>query len=709
MTIFTDIAQLRHTLIAATLTLTLAMHPTASQAASVNLSGVLSDLSETQLSFPELYAENRQLDIGDFITFDLAAHAFSRLWHSSIQAYEDDIIQPHLTTVIEQLQAALAEQADDPVTQANRDIAQLLAALLSDNTEDLSALARQEHALIIAASGQQLSPLMGYNIDYSQFQARGTYAESEQRSRFFRAYRYAASVFFPFRPSAALGVGPDQGQKLTQQLVQLAQIAQAKPALGHAIRTLHDAILHFFPGRYASLSLAQIATIPPEQLLQHARQTNTQPEVLYGLIDASQLEAGLSVHDALTGFRLAPALETISSRTFQRLVYNSTGVWQGGKPEPLGLGQIPGFGPAKVRPLMDEFIASLGMPVLTDQLRANGEQNFAGYEQAWLAIQHTIDQLSGQEAARVKLWQRYLDSTQDAFWPQRSETIKAWWTELAHAELLYQAQSYTVTGKGIRLEANDAAARGATIEARPDAFLGLLALSADLAAQAPALRMRWSAYTALVLQAAELAQKIADGDHLNLDDEAFLRALPEQFEQLTETPSQALIVDIHSGIDGPQAEVVYAATGYVREQVVERDNLLFRGARYRFFSFSQPAAERLTDEAWRMQLKQLYAERAISTWRQKLAPELRRDWILARATQDQTPRALVIHSSAVTQTAAWLTQHDPNHSVVETDLLLSHLTPALIETLARQPEVHYIEPQVEMEAFDNTLPPDAKP
>ena len=194
-------------------------------------SGALSALPETALSFAELYKENRRLAIGDYITFDLFAHAFTRLWHESIHVYEQDIVEPLLGRLIEQLRTALAEQPESAATQANRDFADLLHSLLNQQPVTLSATADAELQLLQAAAGPAPSPLFGYVIDYTQFTPRAAYAESTGRARFFRTYRYAATVLFPLRPSAALGLTPEHAKQLSEQLRQLAQLVHTDTAL----------------------------------------------------------------------------------------------------------------------------------------------------------------------------------------------------------------------------------------------------------------------------------------------------------------------------------------------------------------------------------------------------------------------------------------------------------------------------------------------
>lgn len=257
---------------------------------------------------------------------------------------------------------------------------------------------------------------------------------------------------------------------MLEQLRQLAQIEADDPEVQQALAALQAGVVDVIPGQPASIDLAFVragttdattgdALALGRTLLEQARQTGRQPQVLHALVDVGALEPGLSARDVATGFRLAPLLETQDSRVFQRLVYNATGAWQGDEstPRPVGLGTIEGFGPAKVRPLVDEFVAALGLPLLREQLIDQGETAFAGYDAAWREAIALLASGGGPEGQRLDLFRTYL-APASADGPQRAETVKGFWTELKHAELLYQAQSYTATGKSVALKPTDAAA-----------------------------------------------------------------------------------------------------------------------------------------------------------------------------------------------------------------------------------------------------------
>ena len=664
-------------------------------------SGALGTAPETALSFSALYEENRDLKIGDFVTVDLLAHAVTRLWHDTLHGYEEQVVAPRLGAAVDRLLAALATEPDAPATRANRDFLQLLAALLAERPAGLSESAAAEYRLVLAADGETASPLFGYRLDYSQFAPRGAYAASEARRRFFRAYRYAATALFPLAPSAALGLDPATGRRLLDQLRQLARLG-AQPEPDQALAALQAGIADLLPGQPASVDLAfvrQAGARPDDALawgralLKRAQRDGRQPRVLHARIDAGKLEPGLTARDAATGYRFAPLLEALDSQIFQRLVYDATGAWRGppSAAKPLGLGTIEGFGPAKVRPLADEWVAALGVAPLQGQLAERGETAFERYP-GWGDLRKMATGGRGLEGLRVKLFADYLKPS-GPDWPQRVETVKGMWAEFKHAELLYQAQSHTATGKGLAAGDDDPAARGATIEPAPRAIAALRQFGAELAKRLPEpLSPRWNQLGEQLRQAETLAAARVAGKPLSLEEQAFLRGLPKRLDALAGSPSEPLVVDIHTGAEGREPDILHAATGFARETVATVDGQAYRGARYRFFGFRD--RQRWTDEAWRGTLAGLPGGSERQSWRLKSTAPLVRAAVLARAGGDERPQpveVVLVEAAAGAQLDAWAAERKlkVQHQGVRARL---ELPLSQVPALAQQPWVAHVAP-----------------
>lgn len=346
---------------------------------------------------------------------------------------------------------------------------------------------------------------------------------------------------------------------------------------------------------------------------------------------------------------------------------------------------IEGFGPAKVRPLVDEWIAALGVTSLREALAQQGETAFQNYPQ-WGDLQKIVTGSRGLEGLRIKAFTTYLNSPgRDG--PQRAETVKGLWTEFKHAELLYQAQSYTATGKGIEVEPSDPAKRGAVIEAAPHAIRALQAFSAELARRVPeTVRPRWRELNGLLQRAAKVAGIRAP---LALEDQAFLRGLPKRLDQLAGRPSLPVVVDVHTGVDGRSPDILHSATGFAREAVLTVDRQSYRGARYRFYSFGD--GERWTDERWREALASRTAGER-HAWRLKLTPPLVRDVVLARAGRDEKPQPVAVvltDAAAGAPLEAWAAERKWAVQHVEAQATVT-LPLVQVPELAQQPWVAHI-------------------
>lgn len=625
-------------------------------------SGALGTAPETALSFSALYEENRDLKIGDFVTVDLLAHAVTRLWHDTLHGYEEQVVAPRLGAAVDRLLAALATEPDAPATRANRDFLQLLAALLAERPAGLSESAAAEYRLVLAAEGETASPLFGYRLDYSQFAPRGAYAASEARRRFFRAYRYAATALFPLAPSAALGLDPATGRRLLDQLRQLARLG-AQPEPDQALAALQAGIADLLPGQPASVDLrscgkrARGRTMPAwgRALLKRAQRAGRQPRVLHARIDAGKLEPGLTARDAATGYRFAPLLEALDSQIFQRLVYDATGAWRGppSAAKPLGLGTIEGFGPAKVRPLADEWVAALGVAPLQGQLAERGETAFERAPGLGRPPEDG-DRRPGPGRAAGQAVRRLFEAV-------RPGLAAAGGDGQGHVGRV-QARRAAVSGaiphrhrQGSRGGRRRSGGARRHHRAGATGHQALRQFGAELAKRLPEpLSPRWNQLGEQLRQAETLAEARVAGKPLSLEQQAFLRGLPKRLDALAGSPSEPLVVDIHTGTEGREPDILHAATGFARETVATVDGQSYRGARYRFFGFRD--RQRWTDEAWRKTLAGLSGRSERQSWRLKSTAPLVRAVVLARAGGDERPQpveVVLVEAAAGAQLDAW--------------------------------------------------------
>jgi hypothetical protein len=575
----------------------------------------------------DLYEKNRREQVPNYITEDLLLLSYGLLEAQATQNLEQEQIMPRMQAMIQKMDQALkvALNQNQPegqveVSQANRDYLAVLMALGSDKTFPLSQRAQAEHQLIQQAKGISRSPLWGYNLDYSQFKPRGRYSQSPQLQAYFRSLRYANTVLFAVTPSRATGVTAEMAQRMAAQAAQLQQLFQTDAELDQARQALLQLMEQRF-GRNEDLSdqdLRQVVQQNPDDLalalLQQARQQQRQPRILGGLIDLAKLEPELSPADALTGWRLLPASYSAESAAFQQLVAPHSGVWTGQHSDqassdhadsdhraPFGLGSLGGQ-PVKAYPSSLELLALLGSQEASQRLHQQREDQFSDYPQAFAQAKTLLQ--SGQGLRQQRLVQQRLDFIAASANPEpgkdaleRTQALRAFWTQSRHIEQLYLKQSYTPTFKAMVLSKPRA---GARLEPSAQLYAGLGQLAESWAqawSQSSAKQgmQGWSEFATLLQRLVELSEK-QTSEALNEEEEAFLNQLDKQLLALTGAKDKPLVVDIHTHAE--EAQVVEQGIGFAR--LVSKDQA--RGARLSHYEFKQPLADRLTDAEWAVSL-----------------------------------------------------------------------------------------------------------
>lgn len=559
----------------------------------------------------ELYAQNRAQGIPNYITEDLLLLGYSLVAKETTKELEDERVRPLFEAFLAELTAGLERlppsDKTTPVTQANRDFLGLLGGLLeADKVGDRLATlgggaVQAEYELVLASGGIQPSPLWGYPLDYGQFKPRGRYSESAALAGYFRAMRYAGAVLFPVQSSRSTGITPETVARMTAQTLQLVKVMGANPQL-EAKRTQLEELLAWRFGVGEDLADADLRQVlgaalgddpakAAQALFAQAKKTGRQPQILGGLVDLSQLEAGLLPRDVLTGWRLLPSRYSAESAAFQRLVYNATGEYQGsGTPAPFGLAVIGGQR-VKGYPSSLELLALQGSKAALGQLRQAGEDRFVGYDKAFAEAKGLLRQARGLNGA-------HLDFMREAFTApatnpgNRDQAIAAFWTWQRYLDVLYAKQSYTLTGKGLEL---DPSRPGATLEPSTSLYKALAKLIEEQRRHGP--ERPWAELGQAVQRIVTISTKLERGKSISRDDEAFLNDLDRKLLALGGgTMDAPIIVDVH--VNPAEGKVVEEATAWA--SLVEKGPA--RGARLSHREFKQPLAERLDDAGWRRQL-----------------------------------------------------------------------------------------------------------
>ena len=548
----------------------------------------------------EVYARNRQEGVPNYVTEDVLLLSYGMIRSAVSRALEREHHIGAVGRIVEGLAAQVAAAPADPVNHANRDYLAVLLALWEgrDQVAGAGEPARAQAELDLALAAQTLarSPLWGQMMDYTQFKPRGHYSGDADLERYFRAVRYAGTVLFAVTASKATGVNEALAERLTRQAMRLARFIEQDPGLAEA----HGGLLRRLDWRFGppeDLTNAVLLALDAEpaetfraRLLAQAKEQGLQPRILGGVVDAGQLEDGVSAADAMTGWRLLPQRYTPESDAFQQLVFHATGAFQGAEDaEPFGLALIDGK-PVKGFPLLAELMALWGSKASYERLQRQGETAFEGYEAAWERAQQALAGASGLSALHQQLMRTGLRGAS----ADRLTALRAFWTWQRYAALLYAKQSHTPADKSLVLTPPRPA--GARLEPSLPLYLALARVVEAHRRIAP--HAAWAAFADLLDRVIAIALRTDGEGGLTAADEAFLNDLDTALIALTGGPDAPIVVDVHT--NPASREVLQEGTGMARlVTLTTAGNRIARGARFTQCEFKHPMAERLSDADWR--------------------------------------------------------------------------------------------------------------
>ena len=548
----------------------------------------------------EVYARNRHEGVPNYITEDLLLLSYGMIRTAVSRALEREHHIGAVGRIADGLAAQVATAADDPVSQANRDYLAVLLALWEDRDQVAGAgepaRAQAELDLVLTAEALTRSPLWGQLVDYTQFRPRGHYEGDAELERYFRTVRYAGIVLFAIAASKATGVSDALADRLTQQAVRLAGFIEQDPGLAKEHGELTRGLTWRFgpPEDLTNTALLELDAEPAEtfrsRLLARAKEQGLQPRVIGGVVDAAQLEDGVTPADVMTGWRLLPQRYTPESDAFQQLVFNGTGVFQGKEDAtPFGLTLINGK-PVKGFPLLAELMALWGSEASYESLRQGGEMAFEDYDAAWENAKRALESSNGLSTLHQQVIRTGLRSAS----PDRLTALRAFWTWQRYAALLYVKQSYTLGSKGLVLPPPRPS--GARLEPSLALYLALARVVEAHRRVTP--HAAWEAFAGLLDRVIAITLRGKGESGLTAVDETFLNDLDAALLALTGGPDAPIVVDVHT--NPASREVLQEATGAARlVTVTAAEGQTARGARLTQCEFKHPMAERLNAAAWR--------------------------------------------------------------------------------------------------------------
>lgn len=548
---------------------------------------------ETRTGFFDLYAENREKKRANYITADFWLLSYSMIRNATLTEVELKQIQPLFSSLLTELSKSIPKDTQDPAEKANLNYLNILSALLSGKQKLASERANKELSLILAAKGISQSPLWAMKIDYSQFKPRGRYTETSEQQRYFQAMRYAGSVLFAVKASAATGIDEAMAARMTQQAMLLSKAMHANKTAA----TL-EKLLTWQMGAADDLTTQDLVTVgikpdvkdQQKALFDYAKAQHKQPKIIAGIVDVTKLEKGNTAADVLTGWRLMPLRYSADNAVFQTLLYPNTGKYSADCKEcslPFGASTIKGK-IVKGYPSAKELMALLGSIVAQSWVKEKHENSFEKYAEASKQSKNIIDQAKGLNASHLELLQSWL-KTADLTEQQAAEHLISslgFWTWQRYLGLLYTKQSYSLTGKSLSLPQ---ARPGAQLEKATALYNGLVAIVKQHQKLTP--HQSWDEFAKTLQTAINISAK--KDIKLTVEEEAFLNGLDKTVLSYTNgVTDKPIVVDVHT--NPGDGMVVEEGIGFAK---VVKENESW-GARFSHHEFKQSMGNRLDNAGW---------------------------------------------------------------------------------------------------------------
>ncbi len=547
----------------------------------------------TRTGFFNIYAENRKKKRANYITADFWLLSYSMIRNATLAEVELKQIQPLFSRLLTELSKSIPKDTQDPAETANLDYLNILSALLSGEQKLASERANKELALILAAKGISQSPLWAMKIDYSQFKPRGRYTETAEQQHYFQAMRYAGSVLFAVKASAATGVDEAMAARMTQQAMQLSKAMHANETAASL-----EKLLSWQMGAADDLTTQDLVKVgikpdvkdQQQALFDYAQAHDKQPKIIAGIVDVTKLEKGSTAADVLTGWRLMPLRYSADNAVFQTLLYPNTGKYIVECKEcalPFGASTLRGQ-IIKGYPSANELMALLESTAAQSWVKEKHENSFEKYAERSQQAKKIIAQAKGLNASHLELLQGWL-KTADLSEQQAAEHLVSslgFWTWQRYLGLLYTKQSYSLTGKSLSIP-----------QARPGAQLekatGLYKALAKIVQQHQELTPHpsWNEFAKTLQTAINISAK--KKANLTVKEEAFLNDLDHTILNYTNgVIDKPIVVDVHT--NPGDGMVVEEGVGLAK---VVKENDAW-GARFSHHEFKQAMGNRLDNAGW---------------------------------------------------------------------------------------------------------------
>ena len=512
---------------------------------------------------------------------------------------------------------------------------------------EVEELVKAELALIAAHPDFRASPTVGFKVDYSQFVPRGHYTRSEKLKRYF-----GAMMWYGLVPVALRNIKDELAPQQARQSVLLAEALLQGKWKDQPLLTVWDSIYEptafmvGFADDLAPLDFGQVipgvfGDPPDAQKLVPEENLQAYVEALLKLPQPRIKMASILQDPELPGWpqlRLMGQRFVLDSYLEQQMVFPFVGKGPGEPNAPLEFNK-------RTFPMGLDVMSILGSErayQIADQVYE--QTRYDNYQQQSLKLRGEVAALeptkwtSNAYYGWLDAFRYLLEAKRDGYpsfmageaWTDKQlNAALASWAELRHDTILYAKQSVVVEcgGEGgeqkpppppkgyiepevltywrlrhvaTQLQTGLEQRQLLTDEPLKESFKELASLLTFLE-QASVKEL-----TGVALSAEEYQQIEYYGDALGR-----LNLYTKQGTQGDEITSMtdkdmAVVADVHTGVIGFDNYALEEGVGHANEVYAvypcEGELLLGRGATFSYYEFTQPVADRLTDEAWQESL-----------------------------------------------------------------------------------------------------------
>lgn len=615
----------------------------------------------------DIYISCANQNIPIVVTTDALLHAYHVLYDYilrilEVQELSDDISglsETMLNEMIEQVELANTESAQKAVLKnaayflvANK----LLKTQLSESfnpkivqRKALLSLAEDEINQIKAHQGFALSPIFGYDEDYSQYIPRGHYTRNELLRRYFKAMMWYGRIIFHLQPSQRYG-GREKGKESTLQALLIVAALHRTKVDGKSSLEVWDRVYQpttFFVGKTDDLNVydytklakqiygENFATLEPDDFADEAKLEefiDAAVELRDPLIGSSLVFESEDAADVTSGFRFMGQRFIPDSYMLYQLVHDHVM----GRIMPKGLDVMAVLQSERAYNLLVDFYNEDRYPKYIDQMKKLREE-FSSIDVKewaknlywnWLYVLMPLLEEKGEG---------YPTFMQKKAWTDKQlATALGSWTELRHDTILYAKQSYT---KVTAVPPPPKSIKG-YVEPNIEVYARLAALArfmrnglSERELLLPEFSDKLTQLEELLLSLKEISKNELEQKPLSEEQYRLILDIGETLKNLTtfserisgqiegkEDEKMAVIADVHT--DPNSGNVLEEGVGHPMNLFVivpiEGKLYVTQGGMFSYYEFTQPMSNRLTDSQWQEMLET--SPPALPKWFGSFAP-----------------------------------------------------------------------------------------